>query len=312
MFPEKICLGQIGYGRWGKILFRNFLESPGFQVAKVTVKDLSVAHEGLGEIPLVPIDSILNDPQINAVVLASPLSIRYEQAKMLLESGKHLFIEKPLTTSPQQSEELLTIAEQKGLKVVVDYTFTFSAAISQMRALIKDGTIGEISAIQMSMQQLGVFGSEDVYYLLASHMLSILNLLIPLDRVSFKRTDPMQRERVTESGLIFFRSESCNGDICISLNNPEKERKITIYGSKGTLVYNMLAPAPLSLTLYEVGREKSSSPIGQTTQYYTGFNESQNLRLAVKYFYDVLRGIQSPNIRDAVLIDQTLYKIKGL
>lgn len=315
MEPGKIVLGQIGYGYWGKKLFASFGRHMRFEVAKIAVRNLERGRKFPENVPVTSsVVELLCDPQIKAVIIATPPSSHYALAKQVLESGRHVFVEKIFTERPEQGYELKEIAEQRGLKILVDYTFTFSAAIAQMRELIKKGEIGEIAAIHLSMRQLGRFIGDDVYRLLGSHMLSILNLLIPLGELDFQRQNLLCRDGVVESGTVFFvgKRRPVNGLITLSLNHPEKERRVVVYGERGTLIYDMLAAAPLCLVPYSVAPGKTTLPRDICKQEFTGFSEDNNLAFAAEYFYALLGNLKPSNVEDAILISQVLEEINAV
>lgn len=310
---KQVKIGQIGFGLWGSKLFNYFSGHPGFSVERIAIRDMAKQRDNIKWGLLCnSIDPILKDPSIKAVVVATPAPTHFEIAKKVLESGKHLFIEKPFVRRTYEAAQLKTIADHKNVKILVDYTFTFSAAIAQMKDLIESGAVGEISAIHMAMQQFGLFYNEDVYELLGSHMLAVLNMLFPLNEFAFVRHNMSVRDGLAEKGILMFRhSESAlSGEILLSVIHPEKERKIVVNGCNGMIFYDMLGDPSLKLVNFGVERRATLQPVGVQEQEFRKFNENNNLALAVDRFYRTILGIAQSNVDDAIRITKVLERAR--
>jgi predicted dehydrogenase len=283
MSANKIIIGQIGYGRWGKILNRYFRAHRGFELRKVAVCNPNKKRAGLGKNVelLTSIDPILNDRHIQAVILATPIATHYELAKAVLESGKNLFIEKPITLRGKEAQHLKCLAQENQVKVMVDFTFTFSAAIAEMRQLIEQGEIGEISAIYMAMCNNQPTAQENVYYELGSHMLSLLDLFRPLTSFKFDHFDINRDRQKTREGIIgFFPPHKISfGTIYVSFMHPSRERTIVVMGeNKAKITYNALKQPHLLLSK------------GPKTKRFDQFSEGDNLRFVVEAYYGLIKG----------------------
>ena len=141
-----IKIGVIGYGYWGPNIVRNFQGLRECQVGAVC--DLSAkALERVGQMcPGVKVtsdlDEVLASTEIDAVAVVTPVWTHYEIAKKALANGKHVFVEKPFTSCSVQAEELIDLAEKKGLKIMVDHTFLFTGAVKKIRRLMDDDVLG--------------------------------------------------------------------------------------------------------------------------------------------------------------------------
>jgi hypothetical protein len=271
MTAGKIKLGQIGYGYWGQKLQGYFSSHPGFEITKVATRN----HQ-----------DILADKGITAVIVATPVATHFEIAKEVLASGKHLFCEKAFTATAAEAAELKADAEARDLKILVDFTFTFSRGVRNLVTAAKSGQLGDLSSASFEMSQCGRFTQEGVYFTLGSHMLSVLNMISPLREFSFIRNDLIIRERIPEAGRISFAHNVSpfHGIINLSLNNTEKTRKITLYGNRETVAYDMFA-AP---------------------------GETDNLALAVNDFYRLIAKGGPSNIDSALAVARTLDSLSPL
>ena len=144
-------------------------------------------------------DEILKSPKIDAVAIVTPVWTHYELAKAALENGKHVFVEKPFTSSSEQAEELIDLAERKNLKIMVDHTFLFTGAVRKIRELTESGALGDLYYYDSLRVNLGLFQHDvSVIWDLAPHDLSIMDHLIKGDPeaiVATRRKPPERRGR---------------------------------------------------------------------------------------------------------------------
>ena len=178
-----ITIGVIGYGYWGPNIVRNFFSTDNCRIRSVADERgerLTLLSKNFPSITgLKNAEDILNDSSINAVVIATPVFTHFELAKKALENGKHVLIEKPLASTVAESEELINLAERKGLTLMVDHTFLYTGAVQKMKELIDSGFIGAPQYFDSSRINLGLFQSDiNVLWDLAAHDISILLYLI--------------------------------------------------------------------------------------------------------------------------------------
>jgi len=254
---------------------------------------------------------IWNDKEVEAVIVATPINTHYNIVKESLQNGKHVFSEKPITLYADQAKELKQIADERGLKIGVDYIQTFSPSIIETKKIIKK--IGSIKYVEMSTKHLGRFFSEyDVYWLLASHHLSILDVFADLDAFSFEFENYTYYNNICTTGSIIFKffdlstfKYSSFGRIDISLDFPGKEMKINFYGEKGAIKYNPLEKNTLEFTLYDKKYKALPNELIKKQSIYK-FDESNNLRHAMRYFKDLLDGKATSNIDRAIKVTKIL------
>src|SRR2546422_170629 len=178
-----IRMGVVGYGYWGPNIVRNLRSLEGCEVAAVcdqspaAVKRIKQAHPDLTV--TTQSSELLTSTQIDAIAVITPVCTHFELAKAALENGKHVFIEKPFTSTTQQAEELIELAERKNLTIMVDHTFLFTGAVRKIRQLIDEGVLGDLYYYDSTRVNLGLFQHDvSVVWDLAPHDLSIVDYLI--------------------------------------------------------------------------------------------------------------------------------------
>src|SRR5215213_4650503 len=179
-----IKIGVIGYGYWGPNLVRNFMAAPGSAVTRVCdlrkerLSSLGKLYPGLKT--CTDSSDLINDPQVDAVVIATPVSSHFELAMSALKAGKHVLVEKPLAARSDQARKLVDEAAARNLVLLVDHTFVYTDAVRKIRELISSGQLGEIYYYDAVRVNLGLFQHDvNVIWDLAIHDLSIIDHVLP-------------------------------------------------------------------------------------------------------------------------------------
>ena len=121
-------------------------------------------------------NAVLTAPDIDAVAIVTPVWTHYELAKMALQHGKHVFVEKPFTSNAKQAEELIELAERNNLQIMVDHTFLFSGSVRKIREIMDAGTLGPLYYFDSTRVNLGLFQHDvSVIWDLAPHALSVMD-----------------------------------------------------------------------------------------------------------------------------------------
>jgi len=216
----------VGCGYWGKKLIRNME-----QVASV---DMLYDKE----LPGTSFRSILENKEIEAVVIALPATLHYEFTKKALEAGKHVLVEKPMTTNSKQAQELIDIAKREGKILMVDSTFLYHSAILKIKEIIDSGEIGKVNYFDSQRINWGTLRPDvNVAWDLAPHDISILNFLFKYKPISTHLT---KQEELAH--LIIEYQEEFIAHIYVSWLSPIKIRQIMIGGSKKTIVFDDIEP----------------------------------------------------------------------
>lgn len=176
-------VGVVGYGYWGPNIVRNLFALDGCKVVALADKNPAVLQKALRIYPGIRTSTdpcnVLTAPDIDAVAIVTPVWTHFELAKAALENGKHVFVEKPFTSTAKQAEELIELAERKNLRIMVDHTFLFTGAVKKIRELIDKGVLGPLYYFDSSRVNLGLFQHDvSVVWDLAPHDLSIMDYVI--------------------------------------------------------------------------------------------------------------------------------------
>jgi predicted dehydrogenase len=253
-----IRVGVLGCGYWGPLLIRNFRSLPDCRLKIVCDLDIarlrhvSALYSDL-EAFTTP-ERVLKGKDIDAVVIATPVKSHYALAKTSLLAGKHTFIEKPMAASAAECEELIDIARRKGLVLMVDHTFLYSAPVRKIAEIVQAGDLGEIRYINSRRLNLGLFQKDiNVAWDLAPHDISIiLHILgefpVAINCQGNAHVSP-GIEDVTNMSLFFPHRRFAT--IQSSWLEPRKIREMTIVGSERMIVYDDLQTHE-KLRIYDV------------------------------------------------------------
>src|ERR1700734_3728807 len=250
--------GVIGYGYWGPNIVRNLTSVEGVVVRAIS--DLSPAAQARARkaYPGVTVTAnameVITSPDIDAVAVISPVWTHYELTKAALENGKHVFVEKPFTSNSAQGEELVNLAEQKNLKIMVDHTFLFTGAVKRIAQLIDEGALGKLYYYDATRVNLGLFQHDiNVLWDLAPHDLSIMDYLIKTSPEAIVATGQKHlngHEDVAYMTLYF--PEKVIAHINVNWLSPVKVRTTLMGGEKRMLVWNDLE-ADEKVKVYDKG-----------------------------------------------------------
>ena len=254
-----INIGVIGYGYWGPNLVRNFSGAADAQVRAVS--DLNEQRLGLVKKrhPSVEVttdfQTLLASPDIDAVAIATPVSSHFKLALQALRAGKHVFIEKPLTETAEQAEQLIAEAEKRGLVLHVDHTFIYTGAVRKMRALVDDGELGDLYYYDSVRVNLGLFQPDvDVIWDLAVHDLSIMDYLFSSKPVAVSAAgmSHVKGKPTNVAFLTVFFEDNAIAHLHVNWLAPVKVRRTLIGGSRKMIVYDDLEPSE-KVKVYDKG-----------------------------------------------------------
>src|ERR1017187_5580556 len=240
-------IGLIGCGYWGPNLLRNFSATEGAAVGLCCDLDqrrfakLATLHPKTQFITNA--DEVLNNPEIDAVAIATPVTTHFEIAKRALEAGKHVLVEKPLTMRVEHAEELVALAHKKGLVLMVDHVFVYSPSVVKMKEIVDSGKLGKLFFIDSVRINLGLFQHDvNVVWDLAPHDLSIVDFLLgrlPRSLSAFGSVHASHEiEDVAYLNLDF--GDGLIANFHVNWLSPVKVRHVIIGGSEQSLIYNDL------------------------------------------------------------------------
>jgi predicted dehydrogenase len=253
-----IRFGVIGYGYWGPNVVRNLDLLDGAEVLAVcdnspaSRKRVQKAYPGLR----VTSDSaeLMSAKDLDAIAVITPVWTHYELTKAALENGKHVFVEKPFTSSAAQAEELINLAAKKNLKIMVDHTFLFTGAVKKIRQLLKEGTLGNLYYYDSTRVNLGLFQHDvNVIWDLAPHDLSIIDHLIAENPEAVVATGQTHLNGFEDVAFItLYFPNKIIAHINVNWLSPVKVRTTLIGGEKKMLVWNDLE-ADEKIKIYDKG-----------------------------------------------------------
>lgn len=292
-------LGVVGYGYWGPNVVRNFSIQPDCQVVAVCDKNPRAAANVLSRHPAAHVTSdpedVLRSPEIDAVAIVTPVSTHYELAKKALENGKHVFVEKPLTATSAQAEELIELADRRNLQIMVDHTFLFTGAVRKIKELIDGGVLGPLYYYDSTRVNLGLFQHDvNVIWDLGPHDVSIMDYLIGLEPELVVATGEAHLNGLADVAYITLHfPKNIIAHINVNWLSPVKVRTTLIGGQRKMLVWNDLEPAE-KIKVYDKGVEASTAHgVHQLrVSYRSGdmwaprVEESEALQAEARYFLD--------------------------
>jgi predicted dehydrogenase len=256
---EIVKIGIIGFGYWGPNLVRNFSFLPGCEVAMVSdlreerLKIVKRTYPSIGVSN--NIDDLFNNEEIDAVVIATPVFTHFDLGKKALEKGKHILLEKPMTDTVAHAEELIAIALNKGLTLMVDHTFLYNGAVKKIKELVERGDVGKVKYFDSTRVNLGLIQQDvNVLWDLAPHDISILNYIVEEKPVSVQATGVSHIHNGIEN-IAYLTVNYESGTIAhfhCSWSSPVKIRLMLIGGDKKMVVYNDMEPAE-KIKVYDTG-----------------------------------------------------------
>lgn len=245
-----IHIGVIGYGYWGPNIVRNLLLLPGARVlwiCDLNPKALSALSQGHSTIKTTQnIKDILEDPTVDAVVIATPPATHFAIAKAAILAGKHVLVEKPMTTTTKEAQKLNSIAHTNKKILMVDHTFIYTPAIQKLKKIIDAGTLGKMLYVDSVRTNLGLFQKDsNVIFDLAAHDFSIMQYLFGATPRKISATGIMQKDLHQETvAYITARYPSDLFLHChVSWLSPIKIRRMIIVGTKKMVVYDDVEPS---------------------------------------------------------------------
>jgi predicted dehydrogenase len=254
-----LTIGVIGCGYWGPNLIRNFINLKDAHVK--TCSDLDekrLSHmKQLYPSLLTTTDyrEVIRDEEIEAVVIATPVSTHFRIALESLEAGKHVFCEKPLTDSVGDGVRLIDLADERGLVLMVGHTFVYTAAVNKIKDLINGGELGDVYYISTARVNLGLFQEDiNVVWDLAPHDVSIMNYILGSrpDTVSAVGHSYIQPGIEDVSFVTLRYPGSILANLHVSWLNPNKIRSTTVVGSRKMLVYDDISSLE-KIRIYDKG-----------------------------------------------------------
>jgi predicted dehydrogenase len=261
-----VRIGVIGYGYWGPNLVRNFSEVRDCQV--VAVSDTRPDRRALVQARYPAVDTtddyreLLDDPNVDAIVIATPVSTHFPLALEALRAGKHVWVEKPITTTSDEAAQLIDEAERRRLVLHVDHTFVYTGAVRRIRDMVAGDDVGRVYYYDSVRINLGLFQRDvNVMWDLAVHDLSIMDYVLPSRprAVSATGAGHVNGAQENVAYLTLFFDDSTIAHVHVNWLAPVKVRRTLIGGSRKMIVYDDLEPSE-KVKVYDKGLTLGDGP----------------------------------------------------
>ena len=261
----KVNLAQVGVGYWGPNLLRNIVGNKNCIVKEVA--DLSKERRNFVK-SLYPsinvtdqVEEILNNPEIEAVVIATPADSHYSLTIEFLKAGKHVLVEKPMAMNIEEVEEIGVLAKKKNLIAMVGHTFLYNPAVRYVKKLIDSRELGDIRYIYSQRVNLGRIRNDvDALWNLAPHDISIIQYWLNEPEPIHVTRSGMDYVQKGIDDVVFLNVTYPNGvlaNIHVSWLDPHKIRRMTIVGSEKMVVYDDIAE--YKITIFDKGIDRMAA-----------------------------------------------------
>jgi predicted dehydrogenase len=304
-----ITVAQIGVGYWGPNLLRNLVSSKRSRVK--TVADVSAERQDYVKrlYPAVQVTEdlgrVFNDPEIQAVVIATPVATHFDLAMKALDAGKHVLVEKPIATTVKEVEQIGNLAGRKKRTAMVGHTFLYNAAVRYVKKLIDAGELGEIRYIYSQRLNLGRIRSDvDALWNFAPHDISIIQYWLgePNPVSIIKRgVDYIQKKVDDVVFMNILYPNKVMANIHVSWLDPHKVRSMTVVGSKKMVVYDDVADNKIAIFDKGIDRKaKLGENMDFDNPYFRTFDHREGdvlmpkidfqepLKVEVEHFFDCI------------------------
>jgi predicted dehydrogenase len=305
---ERIGIAVVGTGDWGANLVRNFANLPGARLVAVCDANAQRLAKTAAQYPgtraYADAAQVAADPEIQAVVVAASAIGHHPLAKQMLEAGKDVYVEKPLTLEVSHAEELVRLAKAKGRILMVGHLLIHHPAVQYMKKLVTDGTIGELLYVYCQRVNLGkVRKDENALWSFAPHDLSVILHLLdaePLDVVA--RGSAFLQEGVEDVVFVDLRFPGGKlAHVHVSWLDPHKLRKFTVVGTQKMVVFDDME-ASEKIKIYDKGVDRAGEVVsyGDALTVRNGdilipkISLQEPLKLECTHFIDCVRERKTP------------------
>ncbi len=304
-----IRMGVIGYGYWGPNIVRNFNAVENAEVVSICDVNEDMLRRAAAAYPHTtttrdPADICSASADIDAVAIVTPVFTHFKLARQALESGKHVFVEKPFTFSSSQGEQLIEIAEKNNLKIMVDHTFLFTGSVRKIKEIIDADILGNLYYFDSVRVNLGLFQHDvNVIWDLAPHDLSIMNYLIQDRPVAVSATGVAHFDNNLEdvAYMTIYFPNNVIAHINVNWLSPVKVRRTLIGGHKQMLMWNDLNEDQ-KIVVYDKGVEVTNreSIYDLLVSYRSGdmwapkVDKTEALRLETEHFIHCITHDETP------------------
>jgi len=299
---ESIRLAIVGGGRWGfnhvKTAYSLLNKE---QITVVDTNDFIIKKLADNKIDVkycADLKVCLDDPAINAVIIATPAETHYSIAKYILEKGINVLVEKPITLHTEEAEELVSIAENNSLKLMVGHVLLFHPAIKKMKEEILKGKIGKLQYIYSNRLNLGAVRTEEnILWSFAPHDISVIQYLVGSNPENIKAGGSRFLQSGIEDTTLTYLTypNNINAHIFVSWLHPFKEQRLVVIGSDGMFVLDDTVKED-KLKFYAKGFKNINGKIEKFDSEYESvpISNAQPLAEEQKHFFECIENNKEP------------------
>ena len=301
---KELSVGVIGYGYWGPKLARNIHQIPDANLAMISdlrEERFAEVRELYPEAVTVKNYNDLLKEDLDAVIISTPVHSHYPLAKDALQAGKHVLVEKPITSNSAQAQELVDLAAENDLTLMVGHTFEYNPAVETVHKIIQSGELGNIYYLNSTRVNLGLLQPDiNVMWDLAPHDLSIIRYIMNESPVKVSArgavyvNTPRNLHEVVY--MIITMENGAMANLRLSWLDPVKQRRLTIVGSKKMLVYDDIAENKViifdkgvEIPPYSITEEEFHASYRHGEEVVVDFNWHEPLRQECEHFLDCIR-----------------------
>ena len=300
MKSQECFIGLVGLGYWGKNILRNLYEMGAVSIAFDTdTKCISQRREQFPDIRYTTsLDDILSNEEIRAVAIASPAVTHYEIAKKSMLAGKDVYIEKPLSLTVREGEELVKIAMEKERILMVGHILQYHPAVKKLKEIIANGELGKIQYIYSNRLSIGKLRTEEnILWSFAPHDISVILMLLnedPINVTAFGGDYLSKGIYDTTMTTIEF-GNGVKSHIFVSWLHPYKEQKLVVVGSKAMAVFDDVSKEKLFLYPHKIEWLEGKIPVATKADYSViPFEKAEPLKEELKHFIDCVKSRTRP------------------
>jgi predicted dehydrogenase len=318
---NRIRIGQAGLGYWGPNLARNFDE-----LAELAwLCDLSEENRARfasrypGARMTTDFDELLADPQLDAVVVATPVVTHYDLARRALLAGKHVFVEKPMAVQASEADELVAIAEEQGRVLMPGHLLLYHPGVAKLKELVDAGELGDVLYLYGNRQNFGVIRREEnALSSLGAHDLSVILHLVGEEPSECWARGECVLGEVEDVVFCYLRFPSGKfAHMHLSWLDPHKKREMTVVGTKRMVVFDDME-LERKITVYDKATERPPETYGEWRTrtgdiYCPKIPNDEPLRLEVQHFLDLVSGKGDPlaSARDGAVVVRALEQLQS-
>lgn len=306
---KKIKIGVIGYGYWGPNLVRNFSSISEAELVGVSDLRSEMLTKVKNQYPSIEVTTncqdLFDNPNIDAIAIATPVSTHFKLALAALKSGKHVWVEKPMTTTSEEATKLIEEADQRNLVLMTDHTFVYTGAVKKIHDLVANGSIGEMYYYDSVRVNLGLFQHDvNVIWDLAVHDLSIMDYVLGIEPIAVSAVGiahfPNQPENIAY--LTVFFPNNLIAHINVNWLAPVKVRRTLIGGSQKMILFDDLQPSE-KVKIYDKGVKVETNPdniyqmlVGYRMgdMYAPQLDMTEALKTETLHFVDCIKNKKTP------------------